>query len=586
MSSSSRRAEEHLATAVAASDRVATFAGSQAPREALRACGEALAELSAALALPAERLARAEAVDRLETEATLPLDVVAAWEPAQVHGWFAALGSDLRLDLRLAEGLVGESPPEASLRAGQSPDAALRDFVQAARAVEVAHSDDAAVEVRLSVGKQHAQAHAAALLAARPTAVSAPELVAHTQARVFYFAAAWNRLLTPHALEDWERLGLSRAEERTAVVVCDATGYLAGPALEVAGVASVDEPRWLEVSPSAWRRFVERAREARSLRDEEGSWPAAPLLTPAHLRVVARAPGLDETAARLAALEAALAAAYLASAVQQGSAGGWTLRCAGPRPAVCRVPPETLHVEDDGALARLAAWAYHGASPDKLAIVREALARELPAGGTVTLAEIAGVAPAALEAARANFVLYLRRNAEQYFHMREQALTAVGDYASGVRKAVGDLTGDVVDTVYRTVGLLVGVILAALIQPALSLAVQRMAALVYSLYLAFVLWYALGARQQRYALETSDLGRRLAAMPELSASERERLRLQPEPEQRHFERHLRRARAIYAVLLALGALYFLLLWTPLAPHLALPHITMPAASPATATAGR
>ena len=76
----------------------------------------------------------------------------------------------------------------------------------------------------------------------------------------------------------------------------------------------------------------------------------------------------------------------------------------------------------DGALARLMTWAYQHASADKLAIARESLAHELPPGIEVSLASVEQAAIEALEAAKANFALYLHGNTAQYFQLRQQAL--------------------------------------------------------------------------------------------------------------------------------------------------------------------
>lgn len=76
------------------------------------------------------------------------------------------------------------------------------------------------------------------------------------------------------------------------------------------------------------------------------------------------------------------------------------------------------------------------------------------------------------------------------------------------------------------------------------------------------------ARERRYQLETADLDAHLAAMSELSVSERQRLQSQPAPERAYFERYFRLSRAIYVTLAALGLLvFFLLLWTPLGSQL-------------------
>lgn len=568
------------------------------PLAALTRIGMAVSELAHALGISPERLARSEALERMELETELPVEALAACEPAAYARWFAALGDDLRLDLRLTISGAEESGPICVLRAGRSPESAFISFISAAEIAAKTASDDVRIEVRLALAKSTAAALARDVLAERSRGDATSSLPVAARIVVFYTTAAWNRLVSVTALADWEHLGIVHHDCRTVVVLCDSAGYLAGPALEVLGVRNTqaDEQRWLELAPAAWRRFLQRAHEIRGLRDEEGSWPSAPrILTPDHLRAAARQPGLETTELRLAAMRAALSAAYLASSVQATTSGSLLLRFAGVRPAMCRVgeipaesatllpvsapstmtkTAESASVDDAeaswDALARLAAWAYNHASPDKLAIARECLARELPAARDVTLAEVTAAASGALEAAKANFVLYLRRNAEQYFRVRQQALDAVSTYTAAVRKAVADLTGDVVGDVYRTVGLLAGVVIAGLIQPSVSPLVAKIAAALYTLYMVFVLAYLMPASQRRYQLETADLDAHLAAMSELSVSERQRLHAQPAPERAYFERYFRLSRTIYVVLAALALLvFFLLLWTPLGSQL--PH---------------
>ena len=120
------------------------------------------------------------------------------------------------------------------------------------------------------------------------------------------------------------------------MLLCDTPGYLAGATLECVGAASPALPDWLAVSPTAFRQFVVREAAVRRLLAEETGWPDAPhILTAEMLRLVARAPGLETTAARLVALRTALAATALATVVQGTMADGLTLRFAGVRPATC-----------------------------------------------------------------------------------------------------------------------------------------------------------------------------------------------------------------------------------------------------------
>lgn len=538
------------------------------PLADLRGRGAAIAGLGQALGLTPARLAGAEALDRLELATSMALDALDSLDAGELAAWFAALGDDVRLDLRLAGLDPASAAPAVTLRGEHDPSQALRRFRSTAHDVAASQGNDVTVDVRLAVGKARAKASARALLTSRPDFLGSAEIVGRTTIAVYFHTQAWLRVVSARALADWERLGLARADGRAVVLLCDGEGYLAGPALDVVGALGVsgDTPRWLTLSRAGWRQFQERAEHTRALRDEEGHWPGAPqVLTPTHVRVEERAPGLEAVAQALRTLRAALSAAYLASAVQETKDQALMLRFGGPRPASCELPAAaaakklTANAPQAVALARLADWAYDNASPDKLAIAREALARELPPGAQVALADVEAAAVLALEAAKANFVLYLRHNTERYFQLRQQALDAVTAYTDSIRKTVTELTSDVVDTVYRTGGLLVGVVIASLIERQATLPIQRLVAILILAYVLFMLLFLMRARWQRYTLEAGDLAGRLSAMPELSESERQRLRARATAADAYFRRYFHWSCIVYAVFAAAALLYFLAL---------------------------
>src|SRR5258706_14150834 len=70
------------------------------PLADLRGRGRAIAALGQALGLTPERLAGAEALDRLELATSLALDALEGLDAGELAAWFAALGDDVRLDLR------------------------------------------------------------------------------------------------------------------------------------------------------------------------------------------------------------------------------------------------------------------------------------------------------------------------------------------------------------------------------------------------------------------------------------------------------------------------------------------------------
>jgi hypothetical protein len=511
-----------------------------------------IADVGAALNISPARLAEGEALERLEVVTRLTVDQLARCDANRVQEWFAALADDLALEVRL-DGLDPDMPAvAASLRVDKDPAGALRAFQAAAQSATETQGDDISVEARLSAGKARALALAQEIARQRP-GIAAPGVVA-----VFYTADAWNQLISLAAIPYLEQSGLIRADSRTCVLLCDTPGYLAGALLECIGAALPAQPDWLAVSPAAFRQFAAREEASRRLLADEGGWPDAPrILTPEMLHLLARAPGLEKTNARLAHLRAELAATALASVAQGKVTEGLTLRFAGARPATCVLSATNDNTNTNlsatgAALARLAEWATRRGTVDTLIIARECLARELPAGRVLTLADVEQAAVDALEAAKANFTLFVRGQTDRYFAARQTAQEAVDNYAEAVRKTVSDLTSDVVDNVYRTVGLLAAVVIAGLIQPPSSPVLALVASILYTGYIAFIVYFLLRARDDHFTLEQAALTARLAEMSELTTAERQRIRKPATSADAYFRRYMARTRRIYIALMALG----------------------------------
>src|SRR5258708_28295911 len=82
------------------------------PLADLRGRGRAIAALGRALGLTPERLAGAEALDRLELATSLALDALEGLDAGELAAWFAVLGDDVRPDLPLLR-LAAAFPPPA-----------------------------------------------------------------------------------------------------------------------------------------------------------------------------------------------------------------------------------------------------------------------------------------------------------------------------------------------------------------------------------------------------------------------------------------------------------------------------------------
>src|SRR6185312_4264073 len=160
--------------------------GSMSPADSclaqLHYLNEVIADAGAALNIPPARLAEGEALERLEVVARLSVAQLAQCDGARVQRWFAALGDDLALDLRL-DGLDPDMPAvAASPRVGSDPAGALQTFQAAGHSAMETQGDAISVEARLSIGKARALALAQDIMLQRPD-VTAPAMVA-----VFYTA--------------------------------------------------------------------------------------------------------------------------------------------------------------------------------------------------------------------------------------------------------------------------------------------------------------------------------------------------------------------------------------------------------------
>jgi hypothetical protein len=211
-------------------------------------------------------------------------------------------------------------------------------------------------------------------------------------------------------------------------------------------------------------------------------------------------------------------------------------------------------------LIRLAKWAFGDASPVRLAFAREYLARELPSSRTVSLSDLEKAASEALEAAKANFLLYLRRTAKQYFIAREKAFNVARSFADNIRKSTNDLTNELTSNLYRTIGVVVGVVLAAKLQPSTSVDVQKWASALYFGYILYVLLNRMRERHDSYHLLTSELESRLTVMSELGETQKKSLRSSIHDAEHHFNWYFNTACIVYTSLglVALGVFLALL----------------------------
>lgn len=543
---------------------------------ALCQLAEILTQIAAAFQIMPSEFADSESLQRLEKTIRVPAACLLEITNDTMVAWFDAFEDDLEIRLT-ASGLDPYANyPTTTLRFSETALSQYVNFVEDVNTLCRAGDDGFTIDAHVVVNKKNVTRHAHVALEIRHADSKDARPEAPINLCVFYFTAALNRWMSFKAMQSWETRHLVSPAERTVIVLCDRPGYLAGPALEILG-AAVDFPvRWLHISRSAWHNFQVMAQKTRDLRDEESSWTNAPnILTPAHLRLQMRHAGLEGIEILLNRLQEALSAAYMATSVQKSNRGDLIARYSGARPSSCNLtssesPAAGLTSATDGTLTRFAIWAYESGSPDKLAICRECLAIELPSGSHITLSDLERVAARAFESSKANFFSYLRRNAENYFRLRSQALEVLNKHVDAVYQSIRELSRGVIENVFRVAGLLVAIIVSGVLQPTLSVNIQKFATVVLIMYVCFILIYLMRTQERQKKLHMQDSRTVTNAFAELSEGERDNLQAAIDRASSEFDLQFSWAKWIYLGLCIVGALYFILLWTPLSSVLFVP----------------
>lgn len=529
----------------------------------VRQYGKAIAQLADALALPHAVFTEGEASNRLEVNREFELDEAERWDIGEILRCCNLFGADLRLRLLLKgfDATFGQLDEHWKGSELQLDD--LRGFLSSARSIADLQGDSVIVDIRITVFKAEIARAVKALISTRPEYLGTADMLSKTEVQVFYHAQAWRRLLSFNALWQREQSGLNQDGGRLFIALCDVSGYWAGSALEVWGVASEGEIPWYTLSREGWQDFLENTRKTRALREEESTWGIdLGLLTPEHFEMREVQEGNGQVLDVMNKLQAGISAAYLANSVQPDRQyNNSVLRFAGPRPSQCYLPTTPVTAVGEAsdfsskALFNLVTWAYLHGSPDKLLLARECLARELPPRADITLPELEKLAVQVLDVAKANFAIYLRNNTAQYFQSRQQALDAVSAYASTVEKTVTDLSSDLVDNLYKDLGVAAAAIAAALIQPGARAFVIVAAIFVHVVYLLFVRFYIMPIRFNRYQNERTSLDDRLAKMSELSDDERTKIRAIAQNAETDFEASYVRTGWAYIVFCLVGTLF-------------------------------
>lgn len=522
------------------------------PLIAIRQQADALVALADALDIPRSHLADKETLDSVVASYTVTSTCAIAWEIGMIASNLQQFGADAELLLATRGADPTFDMPQARIRGDQVGESDIHTFIEGLQAIGDEQGNEIYVDISLSVRKSVAQGHLRRLLSQQVDWHGSDEVIAQTKVVLCFQSLAWQKWLTLNALWSWESKSLLTHGQRLVVALCDAEGYLGGPAIDILGVKSGDLPLIPTVSRQAWVDFLECGAAMHSLYIQESNWGIGPLtITPEHFDLHELRPGLSAVAEDLSRMQAALSAAYLANSVQLNpSQEHVVLGFAGPRPSQLNLPHGSDRTVIQGefsqhALFDLTMWAYRHGSPDKLLIARECLARELPARTPVDLKYVESHARETLDAAESNFIQYVRGNTSQYFELRQQAVDAVTTYAEGVERTVSGMTSDLVSNVYKVAGLLAGAIAAVLIEPSVTVQVLILSIVVQVLYVLFNIFYALPAQKRRYEADTDRLNRRLSVMDELSTRERESIRATAMGADSDFEKSYSRARTLY-----------------------------------------
>lgn len=534
----------------------------------------AFLELIDALGFSRSEVADSETISAVEVMHPIPSDKVLAWDFESICARLRILGADVHLRMTTQGADSAFDVPEAAVSGADY--SSLAGFLTSLRDLVSLQGNDLYVYTSVTFDKSAARRCLAELLAQRAGILGSREMLSNTTAIVFFQTEAWHKLVSFGAIWSWESSGILSAGHRLVILLCDTAGYLSGEAIEILGAHCDGDIPWFEMSTEAWKEFAERNSEICKLRSQESNWNVELTITPEQFKIRELKPGLRDVLSHLAAVQAAFSAVYLANTVVKDHSGDEViLQFAGDRPAHMRLPYANNQQSIPGeyrqcAVTDLAMWAYRHGSPDKLLMARECLARVLPRNAEISLEVLEREAMGALEAAKSNFVIYLRNNTTQYFKQRQQAFDAVYAYAEGVEASVSRLSTDLASNTYKIAGLLAAAIGAALIEPSVTIQLLSLAVIVQVLYLLFVILYVLPASKRRYNSAKEVLEQRLTLMSELSTRERDQIRQTAGGADCDFQSAYRAASRIYAgmclVCLVLPFVASHLLATATEPH--------------------
>lgn len=290
-------------------------------------------------------------------------------------------------------------------------------------------------------------------------------------------------------------------KSRFIILLGDASGNAIGPNVTVLG-----RDHWAKAEKSSLTiidQAQDRVTEAIAFSDEECYWEQLDTaLTPYHLNILQATLDRADLLKAVAQLRDRLSVIYLAERTQKVNDN---LQCEfrGHKRIIVAVPALGLSSSDQQIFAFFA-WAYENHSTDKLGIARQMISLVLRGEAVVNYGLLVAKAGDLLASAKSNFKLYLKRSVELYFDKRLR----VSEYLQKFNNAVGDdisqITTELVGNLYKTVGLILAVVIAILVDPDRSTSVIALSALLYFIYIGFILIYLLPSVYVRYKSEVEE----------------------------------------------------------------------------------
>jgi len=316
--------------------------------------------------------------------------------------------------------------------------------------------------------------------------------------------------------EVWDLL-IPGSQDTLVLMLGDALGMAIGPNIRIYGRDSWAAPDYFYFPANQSDR--QKVSRAINFRDTEGYWEInKPGLTPYHLHIENLTLNRPDILKMMAHLRNSLAVAYLADRTQ---ANNGTLKCqfTGHSRTWITVPWSGDTDDGTGSIFNLFNWAYENASSDKLGIARQIIALQLADNDSGNYTILVEKAADMLSAAKSNFQIFLRRSVELYFDKRLKVSQFIQKFSEEMGAGVSGLTSELISNLYRTIGVIIGVVIAMLVDSDNTPVVVYWTALLYLIYISFILIYLLPATYLRFRNKVYEYRHSLAELRDVLSIE-------------------------------------------------------------------